>query len=238
VTTTHAIGALEQIFESRVAPDKVAAMIIEPVLGEGGFIPAPPAFLHELRRIADAHGIVLIADEIQTGFGRTGTFFACEHYDLEPDLIAVAKSLAGGLPLAAVVGKAEIMDAPEPGGLGGTFGGNPVACAAALAVFEIMDDAFLARARTVGKRIEAAMLALQSRFRQVEDVRGLGAMMAMELSSGAPEILEAARRRGLLLLLASERNVIRILVPLVVGDDELEEGLAILQASAEEVYVR
>jgi len=180
----------------------------------------------------------LIADEIQTGFGRTGTFFACEHYDLEPDLIAVAKSLAGGLPLAAVVGKAEIMDAPEPGGLGGTFGGNPVACAAALAVFEIMDDAFLARARTVGKRIEAAMLALQSRFRQVEDVRGLGAMMAMELSSGAPEILEAARRRGLLLLLASERNVIRILVPLVVGDDELEEGLAILQASAEEVYVR
>ncbi len=238
VTTSHALNSLEQIFESRAAPDRVAAMIIEPVLGEGGFIPAPPEFLHELRRIADAHGIVLIADEIQTGFGRTGTFFACEHYNLEPDLIAVAKSLAGGLPLAAVVGKAEIMDAPEPGGLGGTFGGNPVACAAALAVFEIMDDAFLARARTVGKRITAAMLALQSRFRQVEDVRGLGAMMAMELSSGAPEILEAARRRGLLLLLASERNVIRILVPLVVGDDELEEGLAILQASAEEVYVR
>jgi 4-aminobutyrate aminotransferase/(S)-3-amino-2-methylpropionate transaminase len=238
VTTSEAVSALEQLFESRVAPGRVAAMIVEPVLGEGGFIPAPPEFLRELRRIADAHGIVLIADEIQTGFGRTGSFFACEHYDLEPDLIAVAKSMGGGLPLAAVVGKAAIMDAPEPGGLGGTFAGNPVACAAALAVFEIMDDAFLVRARIVGNRIAAAMRGLQARFRQVEDVRGLGAMMAMELSSGAPEILEAARRRGLLLLLASERNVIRVLVPLVVSDDELEEGLAIMQASVEEIYTR
>jgi 4-aminobutyrate aminotransferase/(S)-3-amino-2-methylpropionate transaminase len=236
VTTAQALTALSEMFDSVVAADRVAAIIVEPILGEGGFVPAPPAFLRELRRIASAHGIVLIADEIQSGMGRTGTLFACEQYDIEPDLIAVAKSLGGGLPLAAVVGKAEIMDAPEPGGLGGTFAGNPVACAAALAVLEITDDAFLARAREVGARIAAALRALQSRFAQVEDVRGLGAMMAMELSSGASEIVAAARRRGLLLLLAGERNVVRILTPLVVGDDELDEGLAILSASMEEVY--
>jgi 4-aminobutyrate aminotransferase/(S)-3-amino-2-methylpropionate transaminase len=236
VTTAQALTALSEMFDSVVAADRVAAIIIEPILGEGGFAPAPVPFLRELRRIASAHRIILIADEIQSGMGRTGTLFACEQYDIEPDLIAVAKSLGGGLPLAAVVGKAEIMDAPEPGGLGGTFAGNPVACAAALAVLEITDDAFLARVREVGVRIAAALRALQSRFAQVEDVRGLGAMMAMELSSGAPEIVAAARRRGLLLLLAGERNVVRILVPLVVSDDELDEGLAILSASMEEVY--
>ncbi len=198
--------------------------------------PAPADFLPELRRICDAHGIVLIADEVQTGFGRTGKFFACEHYGVEPDLIAVAKSLGGGLPLAAVVGKAAIMDAPEPGGLGGTFAGNPIACAAALAVFEIMDDAFSARAREIGERIFEALRAMQEEFPQIEDVRGLGAMVGMELSSDAGAVLGAARRRGLLLLLAGKRNVIRILVPLVVSDDELQEGLAILRASLKEVY--
>ena len=209
------------------------------MLGEGGFVPAPAAFLQRLRTIADAHGIVLIADEVQTGFGRTGTMFACEHYGIEPDLIAVAKSLAGGLPLAAVVGKAEIMDAPEPGGLGGTFAGNPIACAAALEVLEIMDDAFLARARTVGERIAAALHALRAEFPQsVGDVRGLGAMMAMELPAKAPEVVAAARERGLLLLLAGHRDVIRILVPLVVGDDELDEGLAILRAAMHDVFTR
>ena len=167
----------------------------------------------------------MIADEIQTGFGRTGALFACERYGIEPDLMTVAKSLAGGLPLAAVVGKAEIMDSPAPGGLGGTFAGNPIACAAAIATFEIMDDAFLARARAIGERVEAALRSLQSRFTQIEDVRGLGAMMAMELGSGAPEIVAAARDRGLLLLLAGKRNVIRVLVPLVVSDEELDEGL-------------
>ncbi len=235
ITTARALNALEGIFESTVAGDRVAAIIFEPVLGEGGFVPAPIEFVRELRRIASERGIVLIADEIQTGFGRTGTFFACEQYGIEPDLLTTAKSLAGGLPLAAVTGKAEIMDAPAPGGLGGTFAGNPLACAAALATFDIIDEAFLARARTVGARLDATLRALQARFAQIEDVRGLGAMVAMELSSGAPQIVEAARERGLLLLLAGTRNVIRILVPLVIDDAELGEALDILSASVEAV---
>jgi 4-aminobutyrate aminotransferase / (S)-3-amino-2-methylpropionate transaminase / 5-aminovalerate transaminase len=238
ITTRRALDALDELFASVVAPDRVAAIIVEPMLGEGGFVPAPRDFLPELRRIATAQGIVLIADEIQTGFGRTGTFFACEQYGVEPDLIAVAKSLGGGLPLAAVVGKAEIMDAPQPGGLGGTFAGNPVACAAALEVFELIDDGFLARARAIGARIADALRALKAEFGQIEDVRGLGAMLAMELSTGAPEVVEAARARGLLLLLAGKRNVIRILVPLVVSGDELDEGLAILRSSLHDVFTR
>lgn len=238
VTTRDALAALEELFEASASPDRVAAIIVEPVLGEGGFVPAPLEFLRELRRMTAERGIVLIADEIQTGFGRTGKFFACEHYGIEPDIVTVAKSLGGGLPLAAVVGKAEIMDAPEPGGLGGTFAGNPVACAAALAIFEIMDDAFLARAREVGERVAGALRSLQSRYPAVTDVRGLGAMMAMELSSGAPEVLERARERGLLLMLAGKRDVVRILVPLVVGDDELDEGLAILADSMQDVFTR
>lgn len=235
ITTQRALAALDDVFEGTVAPDRVAAIIVEPVLGEGGFVPAPPAFLHELRRITRERGIVLIVDEIQTGFGRTGTFFACEQYDLEPDLVTVAKSLAGGLPLAAVTGTAEIMDAPGPGGLGGTFAGNPVACAAALATFEIMDEAFLARAREIGVRITATLRALQERFAQIEDVRGLGPMTAMELASGAERIVDEARERGLLLLLAGKRNVVRILVPLVIDDAQLNEGLDALIASTEHV---
>ncbi len=238
VTTALALEAIDQLFAAVVAPGRVAAIIVEPVLGEGGFVPAPMNFLRELRALADKYGILLIADEIQTGFGRTGTFFACEQYGVEPDLIAVAKSLGGGLPLAAVVGKAEIMDAPEPGGLGGTFAGNPVACAAALEVFELIDEAFLARARTIGARIADALRALQSEFAQIEDVRGLGAMQAIELSSDAPEVVEAARERGLLLLLAGKRDVIRVLVPLVVDDAVLEEGLDIMRASCREVFTR
>jgi 4-aminobutyrate aminotransferase/(S)-3-amino-2-methylpropionate transaminase len=233
--TAHALRALEELFEGTVAADRVAAIIFEPVLGEGGFVPAPREFVRELRRIASERGIVLIADEIQTGFGRTGKFFACEHYGIEPDLITVAKSLAGGLPLAAVTGKAEIMDAPAPGGLGGTFAGNPLACAAALATFEIIDEAFLVRARAIGKQLESALRALQARFAQIEDVRGLGAMLAMELSSSAPHIVETARERGLLLLLAGRRNVIRLLVPLVIDDAQLAEGLEILTTSVESV---
>ncbi|MEO6834867.1 MAG: 4-aminobutyrate--2-oxoglutarate transaminase [Candidatus Tumulicola sp.] len=235
LTTEHALAALDEIFESTVAPDRVAAIIFEPVLGEGGFIPAPPRFVAELQRITQRHGIVLIADEIQTGFGRTGTFFACEQYGLEPDLMTVAKSLAGGLPLAAVTGKAEIMDAPDPGGLGGTFAGNPVACAAALATFDVIDEAFLMRAREIGTRLRAALCSLQTRFPQIEDVRGLGPMVAMELTSGAEAIVEAARERGLLLLLAGKRNVIRILVPLVIEDGDLAAALDILAASTERV---
>jgi len=235
VTSERAIAALEDIFESTVAPDRVAAIIIEPVLGEGGFVPAPAQFMRDLRALATAHGIVLVADEIQSGFGRTGKFFASEHYGIEPDLITVAKSLAGGLPLAGVTGKSEIMDAPAPGGLGGTFAGNPVACAAALATFELMDDAFLARAREIGARLTVELRSLQSRFPQIEDVRGLGAMVAMELSSGAAGIIDAARERGLLLLLAGKRNVIRILVPLVIDDADLDSALEILSNSVEHV---
>jgi 4-aminobutyrate aminotransferase/(S)-3-amino-2-methylpropionate transaminase len=238
VTTAVALRALDEIFAGVASPDRIAAIILEPVLGEGGFVPAPKDFLLELRRIATANGIVLIADEVQTGFGRTGTFFACEQYGIEPDLIAVAKSIGGGLPLAAVVGKAEIMDAPAPGGLGGTFAGNPVACAAALEVFALMDEAFLARARDVGERIRAALLSLKSEFDAIEDVRGLGAMCAIELAHGAPAVAEAARERGLLLLLAGKRNVIRILVPLVVSDAELDEGLQILHAALSDVFTR
>jgi 4-aminobutyrate aminotransferase/(S)-3-amino-2-methylpropionate transaminase len=235
ITSETSLAALEELFESSATPDRIAAIIIEPVLGEGGFVPAPRAFLHELRRICSEHGIVLIADEIQTGFGRTGAFFACERYGVEPDLITVAKSLAGGLPLAAVVGKAEIMDAPRPGGLGGTFAGNPIACAAALATFEIMDDAFFARANAIGERLFSALRALQKRFTQIEDVRGLGAMVAMELTAGAKEIVEAARERGLLLLLAGKQNVVRVLVPLVIEDDELEDALRILAEATSDV---
>ena len=235
VTTARALHALEEIFDGAVSADRVAAIIFEPVLGEGGFVPAPHEFVRELRRITSECGIVLVADEIQTGFGRTGTFFACEQYGIEPDLITVAKSLAGGLPLAAVTGKADIMDAPSPGGLGGTFAGNPVACAAALATFDIMDDAFLERARAIGTRLRKALHALQARYPQIEDVRGLGAMVAMELSTGGPHVVEAARERGLLLVLAGKRNVIRLLVPLVIGDAELDEGLEILGASVESV---
>jgi 4-aminobutyrate aminotransferase / (S)-3-amino-2-methylpropionate transaminase / 5-aminovalerate transaminase len=236
ITTCRALEALDELLSTVVSPDRVAAIIVEPVLGEGGFVPAPRDFLPALANIATANGIVLIADEIQTGFGRTGTFFACEQYGVEPDLIAVAKSLGGGLPLAAVVGRAEIMDAPQPGGLGGTFAGNPVACAAALEIFELLDAAFLERARDVGARIAAALVALKDEFTAIEDVRGLGAMQAIELRSGAPAVVEAARDRGLLLMLAGNRDVIRILVPLVVSDDEIEEGLAILHASLADVF--
>jgi len=233
----RALAALEDLFVTQVSPDRVAAIIIEPVLGEGGFIPAPPRFLQELRRICDREGIVLICDEVQTGFGRTGTFFAVEHAGIESDLITVAKSLAGGLPLSAVVGKAAIVDAVAPGGLGGTYAGNPIACAAALATFEIMDGAFLARAREIGERIFAELNALKARFDAIVEVRGLGAMAAMELDDArACECISAhARDAGLLLLLAGKGNVIRILVPLVVSDADLETAFAILARSCEAV---
>ena len=236
----RALQALEDLFVTQVSPDRVAAIIIEPVLGEGGFVPAPPRFLQELRRICDREGIVLICDEVQTGFGRTGTFFAVEHAGIEPDLITVAKSLAGGLPLSAVVGKAAIVDAVAPGGLGGTYAGNPIACAAALATFEIMDAAFFARAREIGERIFAELNALQARFDAIVEVRGLGAMAAMELDDArACERISAhAREAGLLLLLAGKGNVIRILVPLVVSDADLQTAFAILARSCEAVLSR
>lgn len=232
-TAERALQALTDLLATQVSPDRVAALIIEPVLGEGGFAPAPPAFLQELRRIADRYGIVLICDEVQTGFGRTGKMFACEHAGIEPDLIAMAKSMGGGLPLSAVVGKAEIMDAPQPGGLGGTYAGNPVACAAALATLELMDGAFLARAQAIGNRLWTHLRDLQSRHESIVDVRGLGAMVAMELSDAelAASVVAEARERGLLLMLAGHGNVIRVLLPLIIEDDELEEALSRLSAA-------
>jgi 4-aminobutyrate aminotransferase/(S)-3-amino-2-methylpropionate transaminase len=222
------------MFETEIAAEAVAAIVIEPVLGEGGFVPAPPEFLRGLRHIADRHGIVFVCDEIQTGFGRTGTLFAIEAAGVVPDLILVAKSLAGGMPLAGVIGRAEIMDAPLPGGLGGTFAGNPLACAAALATLDAFaEDGILENARRIGSRTRAALVELERRHAAIVDVRGLGAMLAFELRepADAQRIIDEARTRGLLLLKAGAGNVIRLLMPLTITGPDLEEGLDILAHS-------
>jgi 4-aminobutyrate aminotransferase/(S)-3-amino-2-methylpropionate transaminase len=235
--------ALERAFLTRVAPEQVAAVIVEPVQGEGGFVVPPPDFLPALRELCTRHGILLIADEIQTGFGRTGRMFACEHSGVEPDLMLLAKSLAGGLPLAAVVGRAEIMDAPQPGGLGGTYGGNPVACAAALAVLDVFErEDLVARAGVLGAAAMERMRGWRERFPLIGDVRGLGAMVAMELvrdratrtpaAGEAARILVEARARGLILIKAGlYDNGIRLLMPLVTSDEELAEGLDALEGA-------
>jgi 4-aminobutyrate aminotransferase / (S)-3-amino-2-methylpropionate transaminase / 5-aminovalerate transaminase len=235
--------ALERAFLTRIAPEQVAAVIVEPVQGEGGFVVPPADFLPSLRAICSRHGILLIADEVQTGFGRTGRMFAVEHYGVEPDLMLIAKSLAGGMPLAAVVGKAEIMDAPLPGGLGGTYGGNPVACAAALAVIEVFErEGLVERGQRLGDMALGRMREWQREFPLVGDVRGLGAMVAMELvsdratrkpaSAEAAAMLKGARARGLLLIKAGlYDNVIRLLMPLVTTDEEMAQALDILHAS-------
>ncbi|TAM57553.1 4-aminobutyrate--2-oxoglutarate transaminase [bacterium] len=245
-SSADALQALRELFETQVQPECVAAVVIEPVLGEGGFVPAPKEFLVQLRELTQRHGILLVADEIQCGFGRTGKMFAIEHSGVVPDLVVMAKSLAAGLPLSAVCGRADVMDAAEPGGLGGTYAGNPVACAAALAVLEIFErEHLLERARRVGAAIAQTMHALHASYREVGDVRGLGAMMAMELVSdretkvpdaaAAERLVEAARRRGLLLLRAGlANNAIRVLVPLTVPDADLDAGLQRLTRSAEE----
>jgi 4-aminobutyrate aminotransferase / (S)-3-amino-2-methylpropionate transaminase / 5-aminovalerate transaminase len=246
-TTERALEALDELFATRIPADRVAAIIIEPQLGEGGFIPAPIEFLRELRRIASRHGIVLIADEIQCGFGRTGEMFGFQHAGIAPDLVVLAKSLAAGLPLSAVVGRTEVVDGPAPGGLGGTYGGNPVACAAALAVLRIFEEENLVeRARAIGGRLRAGLLALQSRCSHVGDVRGLGAMLAIELvedrdrktpaTTLAARIIEAARARGLLLLTCGRhKNVVRLLAPLVATMDQIDAGLARLDSAVDDV---
>jgi 4-aminobutyrate aminotransferase / (S)-3-amino-2-methylpropionate transaminase / 5-aminovalerate transaminase len=238
-----ALAELEGMFETQVAPDHVAAIVFEPQQGEGGFLPAPQEFVEGLRRIADEHGIVLVADEVQTGFARTGRMFAMEHFGVEPDLVTVAKSIAGGLPLSGVLGKAAIMDAPHVGAIGGTYVGNPVAQAAALAVLDVIEqEGLVERATVVGEAIRARMLAWQERWPGVGDVRGLGAMLAIELvgdratKAPAPElasaIVEEAARRGLLLLKAGVHgNCIRVLCPLVISDAELDEALAVWEAA-------
>jgi 4-aminobutyrate aminotransferase / (S)-3-amino-2-methylpropionate transaminase / 5-aminovalerate transaminase len=242
-----ALEALERTLITQVAAETVAAIVVEPVQGEGGFVVAPPEFLEGIRRICDDNGIVLIVDEVQTGFGRTGKLFAIEHYDVEPDLMTIAKSIAAGLPLSGVLGRAEIMDAPGPGGVGGTYVGNPVAQAAALAVLDVIDEqGVVERGAVVGETIRARMRAWQDRFDEIGDVRGLGAMLAIELvhdrasKNPAPELVSAvceeAFRNGLLLLHAGVySNVIRVLCPLTVTDPELEEALAVWEQALEHV---
>ncbi|MEI8104530.1 MAG: 4-aminobutyrate--2-oxoglutarate transaminase [Actinomycetes bacterium] len=237
ITTADALAALERAFSSQVAPTSVAAIIIEPVQGEGGFLAAPPEFVAGVRALCDTHGIVLIADEVQTGFGRTGRFFGMEHTGIEPDLICVAKSIANGLPLSGVLGRAEIMDAPAPGGIGGTYVGNPVALAAALAVLDTIEEEHLVeRSAAIGETIRARMLAWQERWPVIGDVRGLGSMLAIEFVSDpiskepakeiAHAVIDAALARGLLLITCGiHGNAIRVLVPLVITDAELEESL-------------
>jgi len=234
---------LERAFSTRVPADQVAAIIVEPVQGEGGFVVPQPDFFPTLREICTQNGILLIADEVQTGFGRTGRLFAIEHSGVEPDLMLLAKSMAGGLPLAAVVGRAEVMDAPLPGGLGGTYGGNPVACAAALAVLDIFErEPLVERANALGLMAVERMREWQRRIPLVGDVRGLGAMVAMELvhdretrepaSAETGQMLIEARNRGLILIKAGlYDNVIRLLMPLVTTDEEMAEALDILEAS-------
>ena len=234
-----ALAALERAFLTQVEPDRVAAIVVEPVQGEGGFVVAPAEFIRGLRRICDEHGIVLVVDEVQSGFGRTGRMFALEHYGVEADLVTLAKSIAAGLPLSGVVGRAEIMDAPPDSAIGGTYVGNPVAQAAALAVLDVIEDEGLVdRAATVGDAIRQRMLAWQERFDAIGDVRGLGAMLGIELvrdretKEPAPElataIVEHAFESGLLLLKCGiYSNVIRVLVPLVIADAELDEALSV-----------
>jgi 4-aminobutyrate aminotransferase / (S)-3-amino-2-methylpropionate transaminase / 5-aminovalerate transaminase len=232
-----ALAALEAAFSTQVARETVAAIILEPVQGEGGFVVPPAEFVQGVREICDREGIVMIADEVQSGYGRTGKMFAIEHFGVEPDLITVAKSIAAGLPLSGVLGKAAIMDAPGDGAVGGTYVGNPVAQAAALAVLDVFEDEGLVeRAERIGETVRGRMTAWQERFPQIGDVRGLGAMLALELvrdpatKEPAPElasrVAEEAAKRGLLLLKAGvHANCIRVLCPLVITDAELDEAL-------------
>lgn len=246
VSSEQALEGLRELLRTTVDPAQVAAIIIEPVMGEGGFLTMPPEFLRGLRELCTQHGIVFIADEVQSGIGRTGTFFAIEQSGAEPDLIPFAKSIGGGLPLSGVIGRAEIVDAPLPGGLGGTYAGNPLACAAAHAVLDIFDqDDLLGRAVRLGERLKAGLDALAARFPDhIGEVRGLGAMLAFELvedphtrvpaTALAQRVVEAARERGLLLLKAGMyASVIRILVPLTAEDRDLDEGLTILGEALE-----
>jgi 4-aminobutyrate aminotransferase/(S)-3-amino-2-methylpropionate transaminase len=243
----EALDALERAFVTTVAAASVAAIVIEPVQGEGGFVVAPREFLRGVRRLCDEHGIVLVVDEVQTGFGRTGKMFAIEHYGIEPDLITVAKSIAAGLPLSAVIGRAEIMDAPPDSAIGGTYVGNPVAQAAALAVLDVFEEEGLVeRAVAVGETIRARMEAWRERFDAIGDVRGLGAMLAIELVRNrdskepaadiATAICEEAARNGLLLLKSGiYSNCIRVLTPLVITDAELDEALGAWEQALETV---
>jgi 4-aminobutyrate aminotransferase / (S)-3-amino-2-methylpropionate transaminase / 5-aminovalerate transaminase len=244
-SAAEALAALERALVTQVAAESVAAIVVEPIQGEGGFVVAPQEFMQGLRRICDDNGIVLVADEVQTGFGRTGKMFAIEHYGVEPDLITIAKAIAGGLPLSGVIGKAEIMDAPGDSAIGGTYVGNPVAQAAALAVLDVFEEEGLVeRAARLGETIRGRMETWAARWDAIGDVRGLGAMLAIELvhdresKDPAPEvataIVEAAAERGLLLLKSGiYSNCIRVLLPFVITDAELDEALSVWEQTLE-----
>jgi 4-aminobutyrate aminotransferase/(S)-3-amino-2-methylpropionate transaminase len=245
VTVKQTLDALGFLFRADVEPERVAAIVVEPVQGEGGFYETPTELFAELRKICDAHGIVLIADEVQTGFGRTGKLFAIEHTGIEPDLVTMAKSLGGGFPISGVLGRAEIMDAPEPGGLGGTYGGSPIACAAALAVLDVIDgEKLLDRANAIGGAIKGRLetFATRNDMVPITAIRGRGAMIGFDIvkSHGAYEpdaeatkrVTTAALDAGLILLSCGvHANVIRILVPLTVSDAVLEDGLKALETA-------
>jgi 4-aminobutyrate aminotransferase/(S)-3-amino-2-methylpropionate transaminase len=238
VTSDDAIAGLRRLFKTEVDPATVACVLLEPVQGEGGFLPMPPDYPARLAEVCREHGILYVDDEVQSGVGRTGRMWAIEHYDdVAPDLLVSGKSIGGGLPLAAVTGRAELMDAVPPGGLGGTFGGNPLSCAAAVAVLEaIRETGFLERATTVGRRLRERLDALAARHAAIGEVRGLGPMLAFELVEQSPErakaIVDAAFERGLLLLACGlYGNVVRLLPPLTISDEELEDGLGLLDGA-------
>lgn len=236
VTSDEAVAGLEKLFKAEVDPATVACVVLEPVQGEGGFIPMPDDFPRRLLEVCREHGILYVDDEVQSGVGRTGKMWAIEHYDdAAPDLLVSGKSIGGGLPLAAVTGPASIMDAVAPGGLGGTFGGNPLSCAAAVAVLDaVADPQFLARANALGDTVRARLEQLAARHGAIGEVRGLGPMLAFELAEQSPErasaVVAAAFERGLLLLACGMYgNVIRLLAPLTIEEDVLDEGLALLE---------
>ncbi len=238
ISEQDCLQALDTLFAVQILPERVAAIIIEPVQGDGGFLPAPASFMQALRDITERHGILLICDEVQTGFGRTGKMFGFQHSPITPDLVTVAKSLGGGLPISGVVGRAEIMDAPTPGGLGGTYGGNALACAAALAVLDLLQhDNLLARSNQLGAQLNARLQQLADKYACIGEVRGIGFMQAVEIidfESKKPDaaltqkILDCACQEGLLLIKCGlQRNTVRFLAPLVTSDSQLEEALHI-----------
>ncbi len=240
VSVEDSLKALLYLFKADIEPKRVAAIILEPVQGEGGFYVAPPELMRALRKLCDEHGILLIADEIQTGFGRTGKWFAMEHHDLAPDLMTMAKSLAGGFPLSAVTGRAEVMDAPAPGGLGGTYAGNPLGIAAAHAVLDVMqEEKLVERGNRLGNALRERLLALKARVPQMAEVRGLGAMLAVEFcqpGGNTPDpdftkkVQARAQERGLVLLTCGVyANVIRFLFPLTIQDAVFTEALTLLE---------
>jgi 4-aminobutyrate aminotransferase / (S)-3-amino-2-methylpropionate transaminase / 5-aminovalerate transaminase len=247
-TAREALAALDRALVTQVAAEQVAAIVIEPVQGEGGFVVCPAEFMAGVRHVCDEHGIVMVVDEVQTGFARTGSLFAIEQYGIEPDLMTLAKSIAAGLPLSAVVGRAAIMDSPPDSAVGGTYVGNPVAQAAALAVLDVIDEEGLVeRAQSIGETIRTRMLAWQGRYREIGDVRGLGAMLAIELVRDpatlepAPElataVCEHAAAHGLLLLKAGiYSNCVRVLLPLVITDAQLDEALEVWEHALEAAF--